>query len=100
MDFKWSRRRKGESIFSFIFWIKESFLFRTYLLTCLSEQWTAVAKLPGGEALLPLVDCFNDVVLVIGVGLSQLTNIIKAGLRVKDLFSFFLSDSFRAGYER
>lgn len=59
-----------------------------------------VSKLPGGEALLPLIDCFNDVLLAIGAGVSQLTDTIKAGLRVKDLFSFFLSDSFRAGYER
>jgi len=65
-----------------------------------AEHWTAVTKLPGGEALLSLTDCFNDILLLIGVGLSQLTYVIKAGLRVKDLFSFFLSDSFRAGYER
>ena len=49
---------------------------------------------------MPLADCFADILLGIGVGVSQLTETIKAGLRVKDLFSYFLSDSFRAGYDR
>ncbi|XP_065051875.1 alsin-like [Rhopilema esculentum] len=65
-----------------------------------TETWVSVSKQPGGEALFPLIDCFTDVLLAIGVALSQLTDIIKAGLGVKDLFSFFFSDSFRAGYDR
>ena len=69
-------------------------------LSSLLETWVSVSKQPGGEALFPLIDCFTDVLLAIGVALSQLTDIIKAGLRVKDLFSFFFSDSFRAGYDR
>ncbi len=70
------------------------------MINFFSETWISVVKLPGGEALLPLLDCFNDVLQSIKIGLWQLTETITRGLAVTELFSFFLSDSFRAVYDR
>eukprot|EP00794_Sanderia_malayensis_P017360 gene17360-19095_t len=77
-------------------------LIQDYIMTPLinTETWTSVLKLPGGEALLPLLDCFNDIIHSIRIGLWQLTDTVKKGLSITDLFSFFFSDSFRAVYDR
>ena len=71
-----------------------------FVLSLLIEFWTVVTNLPGGEALFPLMDSFRDLLNSVAVGLSQMTDIIRLGLRVKNLFSFFFSDSFRAVYDR
>ena len=65
-----------------------------------SEDWTATTRLPGGKLLSSLSDCFNELVRLIGAGLSQLTYVIKYGLEVKYFLSFFLSDSVLASYKR
>jgi len=77
-------------------------LIQEYIMTPLqkTEQWTETTRLPGGEVLLSLSDCFSELLRLIGIGLSQLTYFIKNDLEVKDLLSFFLSDSVLACYDR
>jgi len=65
-----------------------------------TDEWTETTGLTGGEVLLSLSDCFSELLRLIGIGLSQLTYVIKNDLEVKDLLSFFLSDSVLACYER
>ena len=54
----------------------------------------------GGEALIPLVDSFVDLLNSISNELAHLSEVIRFSLSTQDLFSYLFSDSFRGIYER
>jgi len=75
----------------------ETFLLQPLIQT---DSWLTITKSPGGDALLPLVDSFTDLVQNVATALHQLSQAIIFSSSFKQLFSHVFSDSLRAVYDR
>lgn len=64
------------------------------------DAWLSITKLPGGEAMIPLIDSFVDLLNGINTELAHLTEVVRHSLRSQELFSYLFSDSFRGVYDR
>lgn len=65
-----------------------------------TDAWLSITKLPGGEAMIPLIDSFVDLLNGINTELAHLTEVVRHSLRSQELFSYLFSDSFRGVYDR